>query len=102
MEELDTSDVDIAEAIKVMTDVKLFLQTLGIAYIDWKIDNIGKDKHGIYKLFDFDGSGIFNETTNTWSVKPVEFFNYKEAVKHGYTTPKDIDNYSFSNFSSKT
>ena len=99
MEELNTNDVNIDEAIKVMENVKGFLQKLGIAYIDWKIDNIGKDKNGIYKLFDFDVSGIFDK--NTWLVKPVEFFYYKEAIKNGYTKPKEIDDFSFLNFISK-
>ena len=99
MEELNTKDVNIDEAIKVMKGVKVFLQRLGIAYIDWKIDNIGKDKHGIYKLFDFDGSGIFDK--NDWLVKPEEFFNYNKAIKNGYTTPKEIDNFSFLNFVKK-
>ena len=99
MEELNTKDVNIDEAIKVMIGVKDFLQSLGIAYIDWKIDNIGKDKYGIYKLFDFDVSGIFNN--NDWLVKPVEFFNYKKAIKNGYTSPKEIDNFSFLNFVNK-
>ena len=99
MEELNTKDVNIDEAIKVMRCVKDFLQSLGIAYIDWKIDNIGKDKHGIYKLFDFDVSGIFDK--NGWLVKPVEFFNYNNAIKNGYTTPEEIDNFSFLNFVKK-
>jgi hypothetical protein len=99
MEELNTKDVNIDEAIKVMKGVKVFLQRLGIAYIDWKIDNIGKDKHGIYKLFDFDCSGIFHK--NDWLIKPVEFFNYNKAIKNGYTTPKKIDNFSFLNFVKK-
>ena len=99
MEELNTKDVNIDEAIKVMKGVKDFLQSLGIAYIDWKLDNIGKDKDGIYKLFDFDVSGIFHK--NDWLVKPVEFFNYKRATKNGYTTPEEIDNFSFLNFVKK-
>ena len=33
-----------------------FLQNLGIIYIDWEQDNIGKGEDGNYKLFDFDGS----------------------------------------------
>ena len=99
MEELNTKDVNIDEAIKVMKNVKDFLQGLGIAYIDWKIDNIGKDKDGVYKLFDFDVSGIFDK--NIWLVKPVDFFNYKNAIKNGCSTPKEIDDFSFINFINK-
>jgi hypothetical protein len=96
MEELNTRDVDIDEAIKVMKGVKSFLQKLGIAYIDWKTDNIGKDKHGVYKLFDFDVSGTFDKSS--WLVKPVEFFRYNKAIENGCTTPKQIDDFSFRNF----
>jgi hypothetical protein len=35
-----------------MKNVKDFLQSLGIMYIDWKIDNIGVSNVGAYKLFD--------------------------------------------------
>ena len=96
MEELNTEDVNIDDAIKVMKDVKDYLQQLGIAYIDWKIDNIGKDKYGIYKLFDFDVSGLFDK--NGWVIKPVQYFSYNKAIKNGCTTPKEIDDFSFRYF----
>jgi hypothetical protein len=42
-----------------MSNVKDFLQGLGIMYVDWKLDNIGKSLiDGKYKLFDFDASGL--------------------------------------------
>jgi hypothetical protein len=33
--------VDMSEIIKIFTEVKEYLQNLGIIYIDWKLDNIG-------------------------------------------------------------
>jgi len=54
---------DKKEAINAMKKVKTFLQSLGIIYMDWKIDNVGRGKDGNYKLFDFDGSGIIDINT---------------------------------------
>ncbi len=48
---------------EIMKPVKDFLQSLGIAYIDWKIDNIGISD-GTYKLFDFNMCGIFDVNTD--------------------------------------
>jgi serine/threonine protein kinase len=78
-----------------MYEVKNFLQHLGIIYIDWKLDNIGITKNGIYKLFDFDVSGIIDTQTGKWIIPPLEFYSYKMATKNGYTTPIEIDNYAF-------
>lgn len=46
--------------LDAMNSAKDHLQSLGIMYIDWKPDNVGITTDGIYKLFDFDGSGITN------------------------------------------
>ena len=96
MEELNTkiNDND-TEIISVMREVKEFLQNLGIMYIDWKFDNIGKSKDGNYKLFDFDASGIINLDTNEWIVTPPNFWSFKNAIKNNCTTPKKIDDWSF-------
>ena len=65
---LDTEDLSINmnKVIESMKKAKDFLQSLGIMYIDWKLDNIGKNKDNIYKLFDFDGSGLIDLNTNKW------------------------------------
>jgi serine/threonine protein kinase len=81
--------------IDTMRKVKDFLQSLGIIYIDWKTDNIGIDKDGIYKLFDFDVSGLINLKTNQWIVKPLEYWSYNKAIENGYKTPQEIDDFSF-------
>jgi serine/threonine protein kinase len=82
--------------IKVMIDVKDFLQKLGIMYIDWKFDNIAKGKDGNYKLFDFDASGIVDLHTNKWKVKPPpNYWSFMTAKKRHCNTPKEIDDWSF-------
>jgi serine/threonine protein kinase len=97
MEELDiTTKLDKNKLISIMEKVKDFLQSLGIMYIDWKPDNIGISKDGIYKLFDFDVSGVIDlNNPNVWKVKPLEYYSYNKAIKNGITNPKEIDNYSF-------
>lgn len=81
---------------EIMKPVKDFLQSLGIAYIDWKIDNIGISNDS-YKLFDFNMSGIFNVDSNQWITPPERGFNYKNAIRRGITEPKRIDDICFEN-----
>ena len=101
MEELDTLNTatfnsNKPEIISVMREVKDFLQHLGIMYIDWKFDNIGKGKDGNYKLFDFDASGIINLVNqNEWIVTPPNFWSFRNATKHNCETPKQKDDWSF-------
>ena len=78
-----------------MKKVKDYLQSLGIMYIDWKIDQIGISKDGKYKLFDFDVSGLIDLKTNEWIVEPLHFWSYNKAIDNGCTTPQEIDNFSF-------
>ena len=94
MELLDTDSK--LNCYEELISVKDFLQTLGIFYIDWKIDNIGKSIDNQFKLFDFNASGIIDISTQEWIVKPVEtFWNYKKALENGCKTPKEIDDWSF-------
>ena len=99
MEQVDSETVILREdlniIIAVMIEVKDFLQSLGIMYIDWKFDNMGKSVDGSYKLFDFDTSGLIDLTSNEWKLKPQHFWSYNEAIKHGAKTPKEIDDWSF-------
>jgi serine/threonine protein kinase len=99
MELVDTDSVmkleDISDVTRAMQEVKDFLQSLGIMYIDWKLDNIGKGEDGQYKLFDFDVSGLINKETNEWILEPPKYWSYNEAVKNNKKTPIDIDNYAF-------
>ena len=86
---------EIIEIQQTMRNVKDFLQSLGIMYIDWKYDNLGKSVDGKYKLFDFDTSGLIDLTTHEWILKPQHFWSYNEAIKNGAKTPKEIDDWSF-------
>jgi hypothetical protein len=81
--------------IKTMKKVKEFLQGLGVYYIDWKFDNIGKSRDGVYKLFDFDLSSMMNLHTKKWKVAPGQSYNYKKAIDNGITDPSKIDDMSF-------
>ena len=89
------SNEEIIEIQQIMRKVKDFLQGLGIMYIDWKYDNLGKSVDGTYKLFDFDASGLIDLTTQEWILKPQHYWSYNEAVKNGAITPKEIDDWSF-------
>ena len=82
--------------IKIMKNVKSYLQDLGIIYIDWKFDNIGYSKKDrTYKLFDFDVSGLIDTKTNKWIIKPPNYWSYDNAIKHKKTDPNEIDDYCF-------
>ena len=86
---------EIIEIQQTMSKVKDFLQSLGIMYVDWKYDNLGKSLNGAYKLFDFDASGLIDLTSKEWILKPQHFWSYNEAIKNGALTPKEIDDWSF-------
>lgn len=88
---------EIIEIQETMRNVKDFLQELGIMYVDWKFDNIGKSHiDGKYKLFDFDASGLIDLKTKEWKLTPVEnYWSYAQAIKNGSKTPKEIDDWSF-------
>jgi len=84
------------QIVEIMREVKDFLQGLGIMYVDWKFDNIGKSKmDGRYKLFDFDSSGIINTDTNQWEITPPNYWSYRNATEKNCMTPKEIDDWSF-------
>ena len=86
---------EIIEIQQTMSRVKDFLQGLGIMYVDWKYDNLGKSLNGAYKLFDFDASGLIDLTSKEWILKPQHYWSYNEAIKNGALTPKEIDDWSF-------
>ena len=94
-EEGPLSYEEIIEIQQTMRKVKDFLQSLGIMYIDWKYDNLGKSVDGNYKLFDFDASGLIDLQSNEWILKPHHYWSYNEALKNGAKTPKEIDDWSF-------
>ena len=86
---------DEVEIKKAMTKVKPYLHKLGIMYIDWKFDNIGKSDDGQFKLFDFNASGLWNLQSQTWIVKPPPYAFWRMATQAGNKNPIEIDNYCF-------
>ena len=86
---------NLIEIKEKMFNLKIYLQSAGIMYIDWKLDNIGLDKDNNYKLFDFDGSGIINTTTNQWINEPNYYYLFRKAIELGIRCPIEIDNWTF-------
>ena len=75
-----------------INNAREFLNNNSIVYIDYKLDNIGIDYNGNYKLFDFDSSGIVNKTENTWIIEPPNHFVYCKLNKqYGNTIKNKID-----------
>ena len=95
MVDTDLSNISAEEIKEKMRNVKDYLQSLGIMYIDWKPDNIGIGEDGELKLFDFDVSGLLDPIHGNWIMPPLKYAAYKEAIKNGMKTPKEIDDYTF-------
>jgi len=88
-----------------LNETRRFLQMNGISYIDWKMDNFGLsliDKE--IKLFDFDCSGIFQNTIKDipakWIIEPINSYNYKFGNiifgKYSFNNnPQNIDTFLF-------
>lgn len=78
----------------------------GIVYIDWKVDNMGRDAKGDIKIFDFDMSGLlsrrmwFFNFKNNWNRLPrLKGFLLRNAERRQpNATPITLDNYIFDNF----
>ena len=62
--------------------------------MEWKLDNIGKDKYGNYKLFDFNALGLVHK--KQWKIKPVELFAFR-AAKH-IKDPIKMDDWAFNEY----
>jgi hypothetical protein len=86
---------DLIEIQELMENVKTFLQGLGIMYVDWKFDNLAKSVDGVYKLFDFDASGLVDLNSQQWIFEPQHYWNYNEALKSGCITPQEIDDWGY-------
>lgn len=85
-------DYDEGSIVVAASLVKEHLQGLGVFYMDWKSDNLGKTDTGTYRLFDFDGSGYFHQE---WIIKPMPYWSYRQASEKGLTDPKEMDDYAF-------
>jgi serine/threonine protein kinase len=92
MELLETNYILDASIIEKMQKVKTYMQSINIAYIDWKPDNIGIDENGEPKLFDFDGCGIYEN--NEWIISPFRGYAYNDVSKT-VSDPVKIDDACF-------
>lgn len=94
---IDIDNIFLKNMNKSLCDAKNHLQSLGIVYIDWKIDNIGIDQNNNIKLYDFDSSGIIDVKTHNWIKIPIDSYLYRKTIYKGFTNPLDIDNNIFRN-----
>lgn len=77
---------------------KEFFHKFGIAYMDWKYDNIGFSSDGTVKVFDFDASALYDTKTNVFIETPTnKGYSWRNAEAAGMSTPTDIDNWIFNN-----
>lgn len=75
-----------------LEDAKRHLQRLGIAYIDWKLDNVGYGADGRLKVFDFNGSALNDE-------HPPVGYAWRQAIAAGRgQTPLSANNFVFQSF----
>lgn len=96
MELLKTShDVSKQKVLKILAAVKDHLQSLGIMYIDWKVDQTGVAADGTLKLFDFDASGVIDLRTKNWIIDAPSYWSYHQATARGITDPFAIDDFAF-------
>ena len=86
-----------------MRELKRHLQSLGIAYLDWKIDNFGLDENGTLKMFDFNACGLFETKSSccghksVWK-RPPDFDGYllRRSREQGHKkTPTECDDWIF-------
>ena len=91
-----------------LNKTRRYLQNNGIAYIDWKLDNIGLNSDDEIVLYDFDSSGIFTlpdlikNIKGEWVITPADSYNYKYARKIFDTYscknyPHNLDTFLFRN-----
>lgn len=95
MELLKTNYTLDASIIEKMHEAKTYMQSINIAYIDWKPDNIGIDINGEPKLFDFDGCGIYDN--DKWIITPFRGYAYNEVSKT-VSDPVKIDDACFKKY----
>lgn len=80
--------------IPALRAAKNYLHSLGIVYLDWKLDNLGVSSEGIVKIFDFDMSSMFVKDRFTEG-PGVKGFLRREAEANGLKTPIEIDDWIF-------
>ena len=97
MENLNVT-CNLKDVLSTMENVKEYLQSIGVVYIDWKRDNMGISSDGDLKLFDFDVSGTIDLKTKNWIIEALPYYAYTHAILDGKLTPVEIDNYAFKKY----
>jgi len=94
MEILDTKRDLQSEKEKIYTDIRMGLEELHlhhVVYIDLKDDNIGfSEKDQVWKIFDFDASGISDAYFEKWLIEPPHYYAYKKVIKQCYQIDDSI------------
>jgi serine/threonine protein kinase len=80
--------------IPALRDAKNFLHSLGIVYLDWKLNNLGVSEEGVVKIFDFDMSSMFLKDRFTEGPSTKGFF-WRAAEFEGLKSPIEIDDWIF-------
>ena len=87
---------DIRPQIEALRQAKDFMQSLGIVYLDWKLDNLGLSSEGVVKVFDFDMSSMYINDLFT-KTPGIKCFSWRKAEAAGLRHPVEIDNWIFDN-----
>lgn len=100
MELLDKIENLSSHDIAKLEIAKDYLQSLGIYYIDWKIQNLGRDENGEIKIFDFNFSYLIKDET---IIRPFYYSKAEHFARMLFKkTYKDIDDLCFKTLYSKT
>lgn len=103
MEFLHTPPPGGCEKEKILTDTRLALEELHlqqVVYIDLKEDNIGfSERDQVWKLFDFDASGIADSSFTAWTEPPPYYYAYKFALKEYHHLECGIDYFPVDTYS---
>lgn len=83
--------------IPALRALKNYLHSLGIVYLDWKLDNLGVSNEGVVKIFDFDMSSMFVKDRFT-DGPSIKGFRWRAAEAAGLKTPIEIDDWIFNEF----
>lgn len=86
---------DVKAFIPALRRAKDYLHSLGIVYLDWKLDNLGMSNKGVVKIFDFDMSRKFSNGKIIQSPGRPKGYLWRNAESIGLTDPIEIDDWIF-------